>query len=65
MGALDDLNILRVELEALDRRRAELAAFRNELIARARDEGASWQQLMDASGVTNGVVQRVLKEARG
>lgn len=58
---LKELELLSGEIRALDERRAELVNKRNGVIRRASSVGAKWSEIIDASGLSRGMIQRAIK----
>lgn len=55
------LRALAGEIAALDERRERLVSARRSALKRARAVGVSWDELIEASGLSRGMVQRELK----
>lgn len=58
---LDGLRSSAELLKSLDRRRAEICWDRDLAVAAARDSGASWAEIMEASGLSRRSVSVILK----
>jgi hypothetical protein len=65
MDTLGELKKVSREIAAIDEKRSNKLAERDQLIARARDEKIPWLVMQEASGLSARAIQQALARVQG